>query len=450
MTREVNQDKNATGNAQGRPLNILLINLHSSRNAGDDALTLVTIQQLKAAFPGARITLAINDPTSYSGDEQVVGSFLVWFKGLGQNLRPRWRWLAMPGLVLDSILAVIVFRLLGRPIFIATSRYRQALLRAYFEADLVISCAGNFLYTSGRLGLAFLISIFAMAYAWMAGKPLYMMPQTIGPLERGWERALTRWMCSKMRVILVREPISYRELKAIGVSHPRCYQVPDVAFVFPSAPRQRAARLLAEHGVDVRQDRPLLGITLINWAGQNPRFGRQVQYEKAVVDAARAFITRHDGHIVLFSQVWGPTEIEDDRVPARRVAMQLSDLGKQVVLIEQPLPPDLLKSAYGLMDIFIGTRMHSNVFALSEGVPLVAIEYRFKTRGIMQMLGLERWVVDIKEVDGPSLTEVLEAAWMERETIRETVRQMMPSITEQAGQAGAIIAADFAALREVP
>jgi colanic acid/amylovoran biosynthesis protein len=100
------------------------------------------------------------------------------------------------------------------------------------------------------------------------------------------------------------------------------------------------------------------------------------------------------------------------------------------------------------MDIFIGTRMHSNVFALSEGVPLVAIEYRFKTRGIMQMLGLERWVVDIEQVDGPGLIEILEAAWMERDTLRKTIRQMMPSITEQAGQAGAIIAADFAVWRK--
>lgn len=438
---------NITSNMQERPLNILMINLHSSRNAGDDALTLVTMQQLKAVFPGARITLAINDPTSYSGDEQTVGSFFVWVKRLGQDLRSRWRWLAMPGLVLDSILAVITFRLLGRPVFIAISRYQQALLSAYFEADLVISCAGNFLYTSGRLGLQLLMSIFAMAYAWMAGKPLYMMPQTIGPLERGWERALTRWIVSKMRVILVREPITYRELKAIGVSHPRCYQVPDVAFVLPSAPRQAAVRLLAEHGVDVRRDRPLLGITLINWAGQNPRFARQVQYEKAVADAARAFITRHGGHIVLFSQVWGPTQTEDDRIPARRVAAQLGDLVRHVVLVESPLPPDLLKSAYGLMDIFIGTRMHSNVFALSEGVPLVAIEYRFKTRGIMRMLGLERWVVDIQQVDGPGLIEVLEAAWMERDTIRETIRQMMPLITEQAARASAIIAEDFAVLR---
>jgi colanic acid/amylovoran biosynthesis protein len=439
---------NTTSNVHERPLNILVISLHSSRNAGDHALTLVTMQQLNAVFPGARITLATNDPTSYSGDEQTVGSFFVWFKGLGQNLRSRWRWLAMPGLVLDSILAVITFRLLGRPVFVATSRYRQALLRAYLEADLVISCAGNVLYTSGRLGLSFLISTFAMAYAWMAGKPLYMMPQTIGPLERGWERALTRWIVSKMRVILVREPISYRELKAIGVSHPRCYQVPDVAFVFPGAPRQAAVQLLAEHGVDVRRDRPLLGITLLNWAGQNPRFARQVQYETVVADASRAFITRHGGHVVLFSHVWGPTQIEDDRVPARRVAVQLGDLDRRVVLIERLLPPDLLKSVYGLMDIFIGTRMHSNVFALSEGVPSVAIEYRFKTRGIMRMFGLERWVVDIERVDGPGLIEALEAAWMEREPIRETIRQMMPSITEQAGQAGAIIAADFAAWRK--
>jgi len=68
----------------------------------------------------------------------------------------------------------------------------------------------------------------------------------------------------------------------------------------------------------------------------------------------------------------------------------------------------------------------------------------------MQMLGLERWVVDIQQVDGPGLADLLEAAWMEREAIREMIRQVMPPITEQAGQAGVIIAADFATLRKAP
>ena len=42
--------------------------------------------------------------------------------------------------------------------------------------------------------------------------------------------------------------------------------------------------------------------------------------------------------------------------------------------------------------------MHSNIFALSETVPVIAIGYLHKTRGIASMLGMDRWVLDIQTI----------------------------------------------------
>jgi colanic acid/amylovoran biosynthesis protein len=125
------------------------------------------------------------------------------------------------------------------------------------------------------------------------------------------------------------------------------------------------------------------------------------------------------------------------------VIESLVDLNRRVRLIEQPAAPALLKSAYGLMDIFIGTRMHSNIFALSSGVPVLAIAYRHKTLGIMQMLGLEEWNIDIQEVNGSLLAERLAALWEQREAVRAYLRQALPALIESSRQAGALIAKDF-------
>ena len=43
---------------------IALINIHSLRNAGDAALCMVTIQQLKECIPDCELTLVMNDPDS--------------------------------------------------------------------------------------------------------------------------------------------------------------------------------------------------------------------------------------------------------------------------------------------------------------------------------------------------------------------------------------------------
>jgi colanic acid/amylovoran biosynthesis protein len=90
--------------------------------------------------------------------------------------------------------------------------------------------------------------------------------------------------------------------------------------------------------------------------------------------------------------------------------------------------------------------MHSNIFSLSEGVPVIAIGYQPKTRGIIQMVGLERWMIDIERVSGQTLIGLLAALWDERDAVREHLRRTIPLLIQQGNQAGAMVAADFAAL----
>jgi colanic acid/amylovoran biosynthesis protein len=100
------------------------------------------------------------------------------------------------------------------------------------------------------------------------------------------------------------------------------------------------------------------------------------------------------------------------------------------------------------MDVFIGTRMHSNIFALSQSVPVIAIAYQHKTWGIAHMLGIKSWVIDIRQISSQALRDRLAALWAKRDAVRNQVRQALPAILEQARQPGAIIAADYRGLHE--
>jgi colanic acid/amylovoran biosynthesis protein len=415
-------------------MKILVVNLHSSANAGDHVLTQETVRQLQEAFPSAAITLAMNDPDSYQGPAMTVGSFMTWIKQ-GR----RWQWWKFPGLVLLTVFAALGCRVAGpRVLRVAPEPYRL-LLQAYFEADLVVSSAGNFLYSSGRVGLPFLISIYTMIYALRAGKALYNMPQTVGPLHRRWEKRLVRWLVRRMPLFLVRDPISQHQLEEAGAWHSGCRLVPDLAFAGQPASRADGEALLRRYGV-VPGTAPLLGVTLINWGEQSLLFQGQGAYEDAVAAAIRAFVGEQNGRCILFSQVRGPSAAEDDRVPAGRVRDALADLGDAVVLIDAAVGAAMLKSAYGCMDIFMGTRLHSNIFALTENVPVLTIQYQPKTRGVLRMLGLEEWVIAIEEVTGDDLYALLERLWQERATQRTYIRQQLAPVMVDASQVGALIA----------
>lgn len=401
------------------------------------------LRQLAEQFPQASFTLSMNDPGSYSGEDRVVESFTSLVKPIGAGSAV-WKWRVVPPLAVQSLLAVIGYRLTGRPWYVWLTPEQRALLQSYFEADLVISAAGNFLYTSGKIGIPFLLALFAIFYAQLAGKPTYTLPQTLGPIRRRHENWLAKQVLSRMRLVLVRDPISQQVWETWAVPHPQGLLHPDLAFAQPASPhRQEALDLLERCGLNAESEGLRMGVTAIQWGAQSRTFDRQSQYEGALISAIRDFLGTPGRQVVLFSQVHGPTMPDDDRIAARRVYARLEDLAHRVVLVDQPLPAPLLKAAYGQMDLFLGTRLHSNLFALTEGVPVVAIGYQYKTRGIMRMIGLERWVLDIEQVTGDNLLSLVREALAAREQTRSHLRAVLPQIGEQASKAGAMIAADY-------
>ena len=87
-------------------------------------------------------------------------------------------------------------------------------------------------------------------------------------------------------------------------------------------------------------------------------------------------------------------------------------------------------------DMFIGTRMHSNIFALAGGVPTIAISYLHKTTGIMEDLGLSDWVIAIEEFTSERAIEmtmrILEQKALTREIISRRVETMKTASRQNA------------------
>jgi colanic acid/amylovoran biosynthesis protein len=427
--------------------NILLINVHSSCNTGDDALTLVTLHQLRDNFPDCQIILAFDDPAHGLEDELVVGSLFHWVKPSGKGGKSKWRFLRLLGLLPGTLLPLVSWKITGKPIWGLTPAALRPLLHAYFTTDLVVSKPGGFLYSSGK-GLVFLISIYSMAFAIFTKKPFYIFPQSIGPIQQWWERSLLKWLVSKARIVMAREEISYQLLTSIAGSSNRFQLLPDPAFACPEASAEAAIEWLNQHDIDVDSGRPLLGVTVVNWMAENPRFQYQDRYEAAIAAAARDFINQTNGMAIFFTQVWGPSYSQDDRIPSKRIITRLQDVAKDVIHIQDVTSPPLLKAIYGCMDVFLGTRMHSNIFALSQGVPVIAIGYQPKTKGILRMLNLDRWMLPIQDVDESTLPKLLSSLFEQRDAVANSISIKLPAIIEKANLPGRIVAQDFQKLKQ--
>ena len=424
--------------AANKPVAVLIILVHSTCNAGDLALLEVTVRQAARAFHPARITVSTNYPDEAyyrAHPEFVTVPSPRHIIGIEQG-QP----------VLEGVLklaqgaaAALAYR---GGLRLACPAPWKALFAAYQQADVVIGVAGNQFYSTGRYGWPLPVSAFAVELAHLFGKPFYTMPQSIGPFKRGWEHAILRHIYGKARGLFFREPISVQLAHHVGIPPEKIHAAPDPAFDFPVASPQEAAPWISRYHLD--QTAPKIGATLIAPMGRSLDAGEVARYYQAMAALFTHLIETFGAQIYLFNQVVGPSALEDDRAAARQVIAAMGEAARRVVWVDEILAPQLLKTCYGRMNFFIASRLHSGIFAMSQGVPALLIGYLTKTRGILSAVGLEDWVIDLGEIQAERLIAMASQAWLEREARSALLAERMPAMIAKAGSAMEWIAKDYA------
>lgn len=419
-----------------KDLSIFLINVHSDRNSGDLALSRVTISQLYNVFPGCRIIISINDYEGYQGGWPAVKSLVNWLKN-----NSKWNAFRLLLLLPATLLPIISKRILNKACFFLTPIEIREWIEILINSDLVVSTAGGYLYSSGR-GIALLVSLYILYMVILAQKPLYFFPQSYGSFNHTWEKILFRFVLNKARIIMARDPISFNNLMTCKINSSKCLLVPDVAFSLEGKTQAEAKHWLESRGVK-KNTKLFMGMTVIDWKAANPLFSNQDQYEKAIIAAIKHFITNLNGIVIIFPQTLGPSKAEDDRIVAQKIIQNIDR--NHLYNITEPIQPELLQALFGEMDLFVGTRMHSNIFAMTRYVPVIPIGYQHKSLGIAKMLGLQEWVIDINSVNENILIEKINRACVNLDQIRNYLKVIIPNIARESSKSGEYIARDFQA-----
>ncbi len=282
---------------------------------------------------------------------------------------------------------------------------------AIARADLVVSCGGSFLHDLYAPNLNPRLATFHLARR--AGVPYVIFGQSIGPFVSPLSRQATREVLDGAAWICVRDEASARVVRELGVSAPMRQGV-DAAVL------GKARRVPKGAG-------PVLGVTVRSWhfPGQGDAAQLQDQYERAVAEACDAFC-RHTGGTVRFLSNctnYGGYR-QDDRVAARRVAALMAHDAEVVETAD--LDFATLRGECGACDFFLGTRMHSLIFATTAGVPSVGVAYEQKTYEWMRQVGCTTEVVGIEAPAG--LTELLIEAWDHRDVVAAEVSRQVATM----------------------
>lgn len=293
-------------------------------------------------------------------------------------------------------------------------RTGPALLGALAGADLLLSGGGSLVQdqTSAR-SAAYYLGVLALGQ--VLSRRTMIFAQGIGPLRRGWVRALSRAVLNRVHLITVRDEDSLLSLRELGVWR-SAHLVADPVFALEPASEDHIRDLIGPRGHGLR-----LGLALRPWGGD--------AYLGPVVEAAQEVLAELGGTALAFA-FHPPRDL-----PAARALAET--LGAEVVA---DLPPREMMAAVGTVDVLVGVRLHALICATAMGVPPVGLSYDPKVEALFRRIGVGQ-LLPLEGLQAQALRGAILSAAHSREALRPQLLRLRHTLRDDALRAADLAAA---------
>jgi polysaccharide pyruvyl transferase WcaK-like protein len=301
-------------------------------------------------------------------------------------------------------------------------------------------------------------------------KPVVIYAQSMGPFRLKLTRWLARYTFNKVSLIMLRESISRGYIEDVGVNRPPVYITAEPAFRLKPAPARRINEIMVKEGI--KPDAiPFVGITWMSVGWRRPsniraRFVKKIIYplysfmrwllpEQPFENIFRliggSFLSRglrsEQYRMNLLCEL---VNYINENLHATVIIIphtsQYMSLGKALSLKEELQPflkykdrakiicnnysPEEIKGIIGHCDLFIGSKMHASIAALSQCVPTVLIPYSHKFHAATDPLCQEKLICDSVEIG--DLEAKINEVWVNRYMIRKEIESRIDAVMEQA------------------
>ena len=391
-------------------MNITLTGITGALNSGDHALCASVITFLHEVYPAAVLTGIHRDPELQSRHFQNVR----WVRQIGASNatnRIKRRTRNLTGLGMAALKTTLRQRsAAGLP---AADR---AAYDALATADLVVGCPGGWLEDNH---ISIWANLIQLNVARANGVPIFFAPQSIGPFHKTLSRRAAARLFCQAKAIALRDPISENYVREkLSVCQVPLRTFPDMAFYETGADLATADAVLGK--VTGGAPGRLAGTTVLEWSfpgAANPKKALQ-EYLGKIAETARELFRRQQIKTIFLRQIRDADGYEGDRAI---IAPFRSQIGEAGFICEDFLEPEVLRGVIRRCEVFWGTRLHANIFAMTQRVPVVGIAYQHKTQGIMSMMGQGDYVVSIDNFQPAQLVNLIEQALQNRQQIVATL-----------------------------
>lgn len=289
------------------------------------------------------------------------------------------------------LLKLAAWRLLGWELF---SKRELEFVQTVIRHQRIHFTGGGNLSSQFRhwLYYCFFVIILARTY----GLKVILTSQTIGPF-RGVDRVFAFFILNLSDVITIRARTTTKnEFFKTGVFLPHLDWMVDAAYSLPVGGKVKSQKKSSEL---------VLGLSLHCWE----------DFEDTVVSLIQEHLTalakNHKLTLVLIPHHLTESNIGTDLLYMNRIVSGLPGSVRVVTptsleLLCSDIPAQKIKELSSQVDLLLTTRYHGIIFALSQNVPVVALQldkyYELKNRGALDIIyrnGVDKYQVSVNDTD---------------------------------------------------
>lgn len=341
-------------------------------------------------------------------------------------LKLKWGIVALGDLIVSLCLLTKAGRKILRPLLHAHTRESLEVME---NMTALLVKGGGFFQFYGGLTSSY-TAYFDAYHIFLAsrlGKPVYMMPNSLGPFEGPGVKWIVRKALGKCNLVSARESIS-RDMTAreLGIEP---VLSPDLAFNLKPAQLDKDEVFAA---YNIPADRKVVAITVRPYRfpdASDPKAAYEF-FKRGVADFVEWLYEQ--GYIAVFvNHTLAVNSHENDYACITEVAKMLPE-GHYRVISNSDYDCQDLKRLYSFCDYIVGTRFHSVIFSLASGVPGLAISYvGNKSVGIMADMGLADYVLHIGSVTSDELEAKFTALVRNEGDVKDKLEAYMATMSAE-------------------
>ncbi len=265
-------------------------------------------------------------------------------------------------------------------------------IRLFRSSDLLICGGGGLLQDTfpNRLiqGPAPRYSLL-MLMARFLGCPVMAYAQGIGPLTTRYGRWISSMALRSATRVTVRDPGSAERVREITHGAVRPHTGADPAILLDPVSDAEAAAVLTRAGVAPRgqgtESRPTVAVCPRPWFHRKDIWAESERLSEHYLDRMCRLVSEL-GREIGGRTLLLPFDYSEDLPLCREIERRVGPI-KNLRVVDAPLTPREMMGLLSAVDVLVGMRLHSLIFAARMAVPSVAIVYDPKVAAFMGQIG---------------------------------------------------------------